>query len=254
MEIYAFRGSLSGSNRSINHVMDRVAGYHDFAATQGVPSPYAALVRPVNLLRLRKGSRVRPIRLISMERLATYLSGFDKPRDRLMAALMYFCGLRLSEVVNLRRELLDISPADGHVCFPVRGKGRKVRHLAMSVELRDKVLQFAKTTTGPHIFSIDGRRISESTVQKAFARNRERTKIEVNCHLLRHHYASHRYQHLSRELQGGAGLNSALKVLQVELGHSHILTTGMYIHSMTAETNGRSLRDWQNEKLRGVVL
>jgi integrase len=189
--VFDYRSSLKAANATVNYAMARLVEFYRFAETKGLPSPVVRLARPRNLLRVRKGAPARPIRLVSPEGLGRFLKGFTNPRDRLIAEVMYFCGLRRSEALGLTRDLLD-APADkGRVRFDARCKG-SVRHVTMSAALRDRLAEYARTTTGEHIFSVDGRRIHPDTIEKAFAANRRRVGVKIHCHLLRHLYATHR--------------------------------------------------------------
>jgi integrase len=248
-QVLMFRHSLKMSNRSINYHMRRLVAFYDFAALRGVPSPIAALVRPRNRLKMPRSAPVRPIRLVTQAAVGRFIQGFDKRRDRLIATVMYLCGLRRSEALGLRKAMLEEPVTAGVVALRIRGKGGVIREVEMSTELRDELLGYALGSKGPYVFNIGGKPLHPSTIEKAFSANRYRTGVIIHCHLLRHIYATHRLRELEAQFQGGSGLNSALKLLQVELGHSNIATTSNYLHLADTQEASKSLGNWQNRQM-----
>ncbi|MBU2731864.1 site-specific tyrosine recombinase XerD [Acidithiobacillus ferridurans] len=147
-------------------------------------------------------------------------------RDAAMLELMYACGLRVSELVNLETRQVDLG-ADMVVVF---GKGRKERLVPMGEVASSRVTQYLQTGR-PQIL---GQRISAflfvtgrgtAMTRQRFWQNIERYARSagitqtVSPHSLRHAFATHLLNH-------GADLRS----VQLMLGHAALSTTEIYTH------------------------
>jgi len=149
-------------------------------------------------------------------------------RDYIMFALLYSSGLRVSELVTLKLE--DINLEAGFL--RVLGKGSKERVVPVNVRAMEMVKKYInqqrpeilKNKRSTYLFVT--RRGGPMTRQrfwqtiKALGR---RLGIEISPHTIRHSFATHL-------LEGGADLRS----LQKMLGHSDISTTQIYT-KVTAE-------------------
>jgi len=246
-DIWDYTATITGGNRTYNGKVDRVCDFYKYAARFGINNPVEALLEPRNLLH-RRAEHGRQIRIVSKAALWKFLQGFQVKRDALLAKIFYLTGLRLSELRTLPRTFLDISPSDGVVEYTVTGKGGVRRTLQMGIKQRNEIAEYAKTTTGPFIFSWDGvNPISADTVGKVFRKNATKTGIRVHPHMLRHMYATDRLRALEKEFGGRAGINAALRVLQMELGHKSIETTSIYLHVASQQEASNSLRDYQEQ-------
>ncbi len=147
-------------------------------------------------------------------------------RDAAMLELMYACGLRVSELVNLEMRHLDLS-ADLVMVF---GKGRKERLVPMGEMAAERIAAYLQNAR-PRIL---GGRISAAVFVTArgaaMTRQRFWQNIEayakvagieqsVSPHSLRHAFATHLLNH-------GADLRS----VQLMLGHANLGTTEIYTH------------------------
>lgn len=147
-------------------------------------------------------------------------------RDRAMMEVLYGCGLRVSELVNL--EISRLYPDEGFLV--VTGKGDKERVVPMSdtsvEEIREWMKDRARMDVRPgdeNILFLN-RRGGRLTRQRAFQIVKglaEAAGIRKNIspHTLRHSFATHL-------LEGGANL----RAIQQMLGHESIATTQIYIH------------------------
>jgi len=155
-------------------------------------------------------------------------------RDRALLELLYACGLRVSEALNL--DLDDISLEDAVV--RVIGKGDRERRLPVgdvAVAAVRRYLEEARpvflakagpldarlTRGGPLFVSQRGRRLSRMAAWRMI-RNAALVgglRGHVTPHTLRHSFATHL-------LEGGADL----RVVQELLGHASITTTQLYTH------------------------
>ena len=143
-------------------------------------------------------------------------------RDRAMLEVMYAAGLRVSELVNLKDDDLDLL-AGLIVCH---GKGSKERRVPLGKSAIHWLQQYAavKAAYGksslPYIFLHRGRAITRQLAWSIIKRHAEKVGIKsVSPHTLRHSFATHLLQH-------GADSRS----VQALLGHSDISTTQIYTH------------------------
>lgn len=163
---------------------------------------------------------------------------FDQPdlkevgglRDRAILELLYSSGLRVSELVGLNKDHVNLTRLE----FMVRGKGQKDRPIFISPEAAEWVARYleAREDTSPALFtrigghkqtdnSGDFLRLTARSVQRMVARYALLAGItkHVSPHTLRHSFATDL-------LMNGADLRS----VQAMLGHSNIATTQIYTH------------------------
>ena len=145
-------------------------------------------------------------------------------RDRALFELMYSSGLRLSELVALDTNSLDLTDR----VVTVVGKGRKTRVVPvgrLAIKAIQRWLQhrqaMAKTDETALFVSQRGTRLGHRSIQK---RIRDRAiqqglNTHVHPHMLRHSFASHMLES-----------SSDLRAVQELLGHADISTTQVYTH------------------------
>jgi len=153
------------------------------------------------------------------------LSRPEGHRNRAIIEVMYSCGLRVSELVNMR--LTDIHRNEGFIS--VTGKGNKQRLVPVgSVALREmdnylerRVMLPVITDTNIMFLNRRGRRLTRVMVFTIIKKAAEEAGIRKNIspHTLRHSFATHL-------VEGGADL----RAVQEMLGHESILTTEIYTH------------------------
>lgn len=152
-------------------------------------------------------------------------------RDRAIIELLYSGGLRVSELVGLNRDSINLKKRE----FVVRGKGSKDRPIFISKACADRVQDYldARTDSLPALFlnnsrnqqvvdtSGNFRRMTARSVERVvekYARLAGITK-HVSPHTLRHSFATDL-------LMNGADIRS----VQSMLGHADISTTQIYTH------------------------
>ncbi len=154
-------------------------------------------------------------------------------RDRAMIELLYSTGMRVSELVNLTMERIDLKKAYIR-CIGKRNRERIVPFGERAGDLLQRyvytVRKKQKNNQSDILFpNTSGGKISRSTIWKrvrAYARQAG-IKKEIGPHTLRHSFATHL-------LEGGADLRS----IQEMLGHRDISTTQIYTH-----VSGRHLKN-----------
>ncbi len=146
-------------------------------------------------------------------------------RDKAILELMYASGMRVSEVVGIK--LNDLNLDIGFVrCI---GKGSKERIIPVGKSAILAITRYLEKSRGklskqPNSFVFlnrSGNRISRQSVWKIIKKYAKMAKIrkEIKPHTLRHSFATHL-------LERGADLRS----VQEMLGHSNISTTQIYTH------------------------
>ncbi|MDC7236035.1 MAG: tyrosine recombinase XerD [Spirochaetales bacterium] len=146
-------------------------------------------------------------------------------RDRTLFELIYSCGLRVSEAVEL--EMTHLFPDEGMI--QVFGKGQKERWVPLGpvaeywlkIYLHDVRPRLVRPgiLTNSVFLNNRGRGLSRKGMWKNFKAIAENAGVSGKIHTLRHSFATHL-------LQGGADLRS----VQEMLGHSDISTTQIYTH------------------------
>lgn len=151
-------------------------------------------------------------------------------RDRAIIELLFSSGLRVSELVNLDRDHINVKRRE----FMVRGKGQKDRPVFIGEAAAQRVTDYldSRIDSLPALFisysrnaqetnSGDYRRLTARSIQRIlshYARLAGITK-HVSPHTMRHSYATDL-------LMNGADIRS----VQSMLGHSSISTTQVYTH------------------------
>ena len=143
-------------------------------------------------------------------------------RDRAWFALMVRAGLRVSEVVGLKRaDLLHEPEAEKPAQIRVQGKGRKERMVLLSADayavLSAYLAERGGKDTDPIFLNERGQPLKANGIEWLFARYGQAAGLHVTPHQLRHTYA--------RQLtEAGMPITSLGKLM----GHSQISTTQIY--------------------------
>ena len=213
------------STATLSRRRSTLRGFHAFLGRVGhATHDPAALLPPPR----RERKLPHALALADVEALLAHPEG-EEPlalRDRAMLELAYAAGLRVSELVGLTRDAVDLR---GHV-LTVIGKGDKQRLVpfgraaarALRTWLEHGRPQLVRTLRHPHVFvNARGGPLSRMGWWKIL-RNHARgagVASRVHPHALRHSFATHL-------LEGGADL----RVVQELLGHARISTTAIYTH------------------------
>jgi integrase/recombinase XerD len=145
-------------------------------------------------------------------------------RDRALFELIYSCGLRVSEAVQLTVDRVSLKES----AVRVLGKGARERMVPLGERARNEVQRYlaearptlaGRRNASALFLGRGGRMLSRKTIWKTFKRLALQAGLEGKVHSLRHSFATHL-------LQGGADLRS----VQELLGHVDIGTTQIYTH------------------------
>jgi integrase/recombinase XerD len=153
----------------------------------------------------------------------------EKPiehRDRAMLEVLYGCGLRVSELVGLRVDQVNLRQG----VVRITGKGDKERLVPLGEEATDWLLDYMRGSR-PELLRgkasddlFPGNRGSAMTRQAFWYRVKEYAaragiRKHLSPHTLRHAFATHLLNH-----------GADLRVVQMLLGHSDLSTTQIYTH------------------------
>ena len=149
-------------------------------------------------------------------------------RNKVILELLYSCGLRVSELINLK--LSDLFFDEGYI--RVIGKGSKMRFVPINYNTQELIQQFIKTirtklsvpVAGHEDYLFLNRRGRQLTRNMIFTIVKENSikagiKKKISPHTFRHSFATHL-------LENGADL----RAIQQMLGHESITTTEIYTH------------------------
>tara|TARA_B100000787_G_scaffold1823_1_gene1392 strand:- start:872 stop:1759 length:888 start_codon:yes stop_codon:yes gene_type:complete len=147
-------------------------------------------------------------------------------RDKAMLELLYACGLRVSELVNIL--LTELSMTEGVI--RVTGKGNKTRLVPMGEEAVDWIKKYIdesrnnilKQRVSKYLFiTIRGGAMTRQAFWYLIKRYAiiANIKKSMSPHIMRHAFATHLLNH-----------GADLRVVQMLLGHSDISTTQIYTH------------------------
>jgi len=151
-------------------------------------------------------------------------------RDRTILETLFSTGLRVSELVNLNREQVDLERKE----FGVKGKGNKIRVVFLSdtaAQWIERYLRTRKDDFKPLFIRYSGKvdarnngekmRLTARSIQRIVAKYAKKSglPIEATPHTLRHSFATDL-------LISGADIRS----VQEMLGHESIRTTQVYTH------------------------
>lgn len=226
-------GSENGSDdlKTITQAYHLIAlrGFLKYLARRGIKSLDPSLVDLPHVIR-------KQVTFLHYDEVEDMLNEIDLStesglRDRAIIELLYSGGLRVSELVGLNRDSINLERRE----FMVRGKGSKDRPIFISEACADRVRDYldARTDSLPALFLNNSRNLqavdTSGNYRRMTARSVERivekyarlagiTK-HVSPHTLRHSFATDL-------LMNGADLRS----VQSMLGHADISTTQIYTH------------------------
>jgi integrase/recombinase XerC len=238
VERKAVRRYLAGVARghsaaTVERAAASIRSFYKFLLREGVVT-----VNPAALIRTPKKERRLPT-VLPVDEVFALLDAppDDAPlgvRDRAILEVFYGSGLRLSELVGLDLEDLDL---DGRL-FRVHGKGNKERLVPMNERCAARLALVLEDRIKfkPRVLDDDaqravflsqrGKRITNRRVEQLVVEWVKRTGLarKVGPHSLRHSFATHL-------LDSGMGIRS----IQELLGHESLSTTQKYTHTSLAE-------------------
>lgn len=227
-----FLGEQQYSPATLARKIATLRSFYKWAERRGL-----ADVNPMTLIRTpRQGKRLpKAITIEQVERLLSAPAENDLlgARDRAMLETLYSTGIRVSELVGLNNEDLDLAGESLHV----RGKGKKERIVPLGTHALAAVGRYLERVkvesrsngplpTGKPLFvNKHGGRLSSRSVRRKLDKYLKQVGLDpsISPHTLRHSFATHL-------LDNGADLRS----VQELLGHQSLSTTQVYTHLSTS--------------------
>lgn len=173
------------------------------------------LHQKVSLPTIKKNTSIPNI--LTIEEVRRLIESTSNIKHRLIIKLLYGCGFRVGEIVNLKKE--DLNFYENLIKVNL-GKGRKDRFVRIPNSTREELLNYCKINNSQFLFpSNRGGKLTKDTIQKIVQNSAKKAGIKkrVYPHLLRHSFATHLLE------QG-----TDLRIIQKLLGHSDIKTTQIY--------------------------
>ena len=207
------------SPRTVNRKIATLKTYFRFLIKEGVieASPMQKIISP-------KTSKRLPVFVneIKMDKLLDEIEfgeGYNAIRDRLILELFYLTGIRLSELINLKRKNIDFV----NETIRVLGKRKKERIIPVTTDILSKIKKLTSIANSSYLFNSDkGKQLYQKQVYRLV--NKYLSKVtsldKKSPHVLRHTFATHM-------LNNGADIN-AIKEL---LGHTSLSATQVYTHN-----------------------
>ena len=204
---------------SIIRKIASLRGFFKWATSVGIidKNPASTLEQPKIPQRLPK--------ILSLKEIETMLHNNLTPIQTVIMELLYSCGLRVSELTNLK--VTDIDMASKYIrCF---GKGSKERIIPMGeiaknaiknyLDERNLTIRKYNLNTKKLLILETGRFITRQDIYTFIHAQGKLIHKSISPHTLRHSFATHL-------LENGADL----RVVQELLGHSDVSTTQLYTH------------------------
>ena len=209
---YIFKNKLSASYQ--NQIVNAIKLY--FKTIQNKSIEIDKIHRP-------KREKILP-NVISKEEVKLILTAHSNIKHKTMLSLIYSCGLRRSELLNLKLGDID---SKRNIVIIRQSKGRKDRIAPLSLKILEMLRNYYsayKPKTWLFEGHTAGTQYSEQSLQSALKLALQKAGITkpVSLHWLRHSYATHL-------LESGTDL----RYIQELLGHNSSKTTEIYTHVST---------------------
>lgn len=188
---------------------------------------YSNILKKDITTEIKRPKRERKIpAVLSKDEVRKLINSLNNKKSKLMISLIYACGFRVSELVNLKPSDLDFAEKIGHA-RQAKGKKDRIFNIPefLLQELREQAdMQREKHQT--YLFTGPKGQISPRNLQKIVKKVAKKAGIEkqVHPHTLRHSFATHL-------LESGTDI----RVIQELLGHASISTTELYTHISTEQ-------------------
>jgi len=224
------QGKKKLSSFSINRMLSSLRSYLKFL----IDMDYKVPVSP-DIVKLIKTERKHP-RVGEFEEIIKLIeapSKFEKNkivalRNRAMLEVLFSTGMRISELINLKKEQIDKT---GRIF--IRGKGKKERFVYLTPRAKrhlNNYLQVRGKTDSPYLFipyrgknaHLKEKKISPNYLEERVKKYRELLglNIPITVHGIRHAFATYLAE---------SGANPA--AIQILLGHESLDTTTRYVHA-----------------------
>lgn len=234
VDFFVLRGFIAGlydrnlSKSTIERKISTLKSFFKFLYKRGILQD-----NPARMLKFPKKEKYLPS-VFNIDDILTLLELPDKStpagrRDALILELLYGTGVRVSELVGLDKNSVDLR----NLRILVKGKGKKERIIPIAPELAEMIKNYYSVMyeivadnrlieTDALIINRLGTRMTDRTIRRVVENYLKQAglPLDYSPHSFRHTFATHL-------LEGGADLRS----IQELLGHESLSTTQRYTHS-----------------------
>jgi integrase/recombinase XerD len=164
---------------------------------------------------IKKKEKLLP-NVLSKEQINLIINNANNIKHRLVIKILYSSGIRLNELLNIKRKDIDF---DRNLIKINKGKGNKDRITLLSDNIKLDLLKYYSITNFNTEYLFEGRngRYAKKSVQKILEKYSKNLNVKVYPHLLRHSFATHLLE---------KGID--IRYIQKLLGHSDLKTTEIY--------------------------
>ena len=157
-------------------------------------------------------------KVISKEKIKCMIEMTENLKHRLIIKILYSTGLRLQELVDLKRKDIDF---ERKILNVRRGKGNKDRITLFPENIKMDLLKYYSNNIFKTEYVFEGRngKYTKKSVQKVLDSAGKKVGIKITPHMLRHSFAIHLLE-----------TGTDIRFIQKLLGHSDISTTQLYTH------------------------
>ena len=161
--------------------------------------------------------------VLTKDEIRQLISVTNNKKSNFIIRLLYSTGLRVSELVNLKKGDVELNEKMGWVRS---GKGKKDRLFILPESLTEELRHYLNFGNSQYLFSGKKGPITTRNIQKIISSSSRRANIKkkVSPHTLRHSFATHL-------LESGTDIRK----IQELLGHSNLQTTQIYTHVSSEE-------------------
>jgi len=208
------------SSRSVNRKITTLKSFYRYLMQEDevVENPTQKIISPKNAKKL-------PV-FVEKSKMDKLLSEIEFPdtfegeRDKLIIDVFYMTGMRLSELLGIKKEDIDFSKSS----IKVLGKRNKERIIPLSINLLDQLKKFSEKHKINSYFFVNFKRNKLTSKNIYNIVNKYLGMVSSlekrSPHILRHTFATHM-------LNNGADINAIKEIL----GHANLSATQVYTHN-----------------------
>lgn len=157
---------------------------------------------------------------LSRENILKMINLTENFKHKSIICLLYGCGLRVSELINMK--IIDIDSKSGRISIS-QSKGKKDRYVMLPQLVLPLLREYFKKCS-PKTYLFEGNeneKYSARSVQQIVKQAAVRAEIQklVTPHILRHSFATHLIEN-----------GTDIRYIQELLGHNSVVTTQIYTH------------------------
>lgn len=166
-----------------------------------------------NIKRPKKEKRLPEV--LNKDEIDAVIKAAETKKSELMIRLLYFTGLRVSELVNLKAEYVDFEQSQ----IRVIGKGNKERRVLLPEGIKEKLKNYIENHQNQAYLLSKDKPLTPRNMQKILTKIAKKLELKkkLTPHKLRHSFATHL-------LESGTDI----RTIQVLLGHENLSTTQIY--------------------------